>query len=333
MAELAQSTDRLVTVFGASGFLGRHVTRALAKDGWRIRAACRRPDLAFHLQPLGRVGQIAPIQANVRYPESVAAAIAGADAVVNLVGVLAPHGRQSFEAVHAFGANAIAKAAAAAGVDNLVHVSAIGADASAPAVYASSKGRGEQAMREHVPGVNILRPSVVFGPEDAFFNRFAAIARAFPVVPVVGGATKFQPVFVGDVASAVARLAGGAARGATYELGGPEVLPFRDIVQWICDETGRKRLIANLPFGAGRAMALGTEIASAVSLGLYPSWLTTTRDQVEMLRNDNVVSADAITDGRTLEGLGITPESFRAVAPNYLWRFRATGQFNQRKMA
>lgn len=326
--------DRLVTVFGGSGFVGRHVVRELANRGWRVRVACRRPDLAFFLQPLGRVGQVVAIQANVRDARSVAAAVQGADAVVNLVGVLAESGRQSFEAVHGFGAGLIGKAATEAGIRSVVHVSAIGADLESSAAYARTKARGEAAIREAAPDTIIFRPSIVFGPEDGFFNRFAAMARIMPVLPLVGADTKFQPVFVGDVATAIADALGGKAKaGATYELGGPEVATFRELVAYVCDVTGRKRLLAPLPFGAGRAMALVTEIVSKLSLGLFPAMLTTTRDQVEMLRTDNVVSEAARAEGRTLEGLGVETESFRAIAPTYLWRYRATGQYDSRKLA
>ena len=326
--------DRLVTVFGGSGFVGRHVVRELANRGWRVRVACRRPDLAFFLQPLGRVGQVVAIQANVRDARSVAAAVQGADAVVNLVGVLAESGRQSFEAVHGFGAGLIGKAATEAGIRSVVHVSAIGADLESSAAYARTKARGEAAIREAAPDTIIFRPSIVFGPEDGFFNRFAAMARIMPVLPLVGADTKFQPVFVGDVATAIADALGGKIKaGSTYELGGPEVATFRELVAYVCDVTGRKRLLAPLPFGAGRAMALVTEIVSKLSLGLFPAMLTTTRDQVEMLRTDNVVSEAARAEGRTLEGLGVETESFRAIAPTYLWRYRATGQYDSRKLA
>ena len=326
--------DRLVTVFGGSGFVGRHVVRELANRGWRVRVACRRPDLAFFLQPLGRVGQVVAIQANVRDARSVAAAVQGADAVVNLVGVLAESGRQSFEAVHGFGAGLIGKAATEAGIRSVVHVSAIGADLESSAAYARTKARGEAAIREAAPDAIIFRPSIVFGPEDGFFNRFAAMARIMPVLPLVGADTKFQPVFVGDVATAIADALGGKIKaGSTYELGGPEVATFKDLVAYVCEVAGRKRLLAPLPFGAGRAMALVTEIVSKLSLGLFPAMLTTTRDQVEMLRTDNVVSEAAKAEGRTLEGLGVETESFRAVAPTYLWRYRATGQYASRKLA
>ncbi|MDE2362088.1 MAG: complex I NDUFA9 subunit family protein [Hyphomicrobiales bacterium] len=327
-------SDRLVTVYGGSGFVGRHVVRQLANRGWRVRVACRRPDLAFFLQPLGRVGQVSAVQANLRYPESVAAALRDSDAVVNLVGVLAERGRQNFEAVHSFGAAAVARAAAAAGIANVVHVSAIGADLNSDAAYARTKAKGEAAMLASVPSAVILRPSVMFGPDDDFFNRFAAMARMLPGLPLIGADTKFQPVFVGDVSKAITTaLEGGAKPGATYELGGPEVATFRDLVAYVCAETGRKPLIASLGFGPGKAMAAVTEIASKLSLGLFPELLTTTRDQVELLRHDNVVSDAAKAEGRTLEGLGIAPESFRAIVPTYIWRYRRAGQFSDQRIA
>lgn len=334
MAELPTSDDRLVTVFGGSGFVGRHVVRALARRGWRVRVACRRPDLAFYLQPNGKVGQVMPVQANLRYPASVAAALRDADAVVNLVGVLSESGRQNFEAVHAFGAKAVAKAAAEAGVTNVVHMSAIGADSESAADYGRTKAKGEAAMRESVPSAIIMRPSVMFGADDHFFNRFAAMARMLWVLPVVGAQTKLQPTFVGDVAEAVARaLEGGAQPGATYELGGPETISMRDLFDWVVKEVDRTRLVLPLPAPFGRWMAFGTEIASKASLGLFPPMLTTTRDQVTMLEKDNVVSQTARAEGRTLEGLGISPESFRAIVPSYLWRYRRAGQFDRKPEA
>jgi NADH dehydrogenase len=329
MAEDLIKTGRIVTVFGGSGFVGRHVVRALAREGWRVRVATRRPDLAFHLQPLGKVGQVQAVQANVRAPASVAAALRGADAVVNLVGVLTESGRQRFDAVHAFGARAIARAARDAGIGALVHVSAIGADKASPSAYARSKAEGEAAVLEAMPSAVVLRPSIVFGPEDQFFNRFATIARLSPALPLFGGgATRFQPVFVGDVADAVAlALTGKATPGATYELGGPETPTFRELMQFIVDAIGRKRLLVPVPFGAARAAAFGTEIANTASLGLFPPTMLFTRDQVELLRHDNVVSDAAKAAGLTLEGLGIAPRAYEAIVPGYLSRFRATGQF------
>ena len=323
-------SGRLVTVFGGSGFIGRHVVRALARDGWRIRVACRRPDLAGHLQPLGKVGQIMPVQANVRYPDSLAMALRGADAAVNLVGILAPTGRQTFEGVQAFGAGAVARAVRDAGIDSFVHMSALGADAASPSAYGRSKADGEAQVRLACPAATILRPSIVFGPEDDFFNRFAAMARILPILPLIGADTLFQPVFVGDVADAVSKaVAGDVMPATTYELGGPDRLSFRALVQFVCKSTGRKRLLVALPFGPGRLMAQATEIVSAVSLGLFPSMLTTTRDQVEMLRADNVVSPAAEAEHRTFEGLGLQPEAFAAIVPSYLYRFRKTGQFER----
>lgn len=326
--------DDLVTVFGGSGFIGRHVVRALAARGWRIRVASRRPDLAFHLQPLGRVGQIHAVQANLRYPASVTAALRDAKAVVNLVGLLSESGRQRFDAVHAFGAKIVAREAAGLGIANFVQMSALGASDQSASAYARTKAQAEAAVREHIPGAAIIRPSVVFGPEDTFFNRFAAMSRFLPVLPLVGAETKFQPVFVGDVAEAVTRsLDGAMAPGGTYELGGPDIVTLRQIVEFVCAQTHRKPLLLPLPFPAGRLMALGTEIASTVSLGLFPPMLTTTRDQVSLLQSDNVVSPGAISDKRTLEGLGIMPESYRTVVPSYLWRYRKTGQFEGQRLA
>ncbi|MGE0196396.1 MAG: complex I NDUFA9 subunit family protein, partial [Methylocystis sp.] len=289
---------RVVTVFGGSGFVGRYVVRALARDGWRVRVACRRPDLAFYLQPLGRVGQVMAVQANVRHPESVAAALRGASAVVNLVGILAETGAQKFAAVQAGGARVIAEAAKAAGIDNVVHMSAIGADPDSRSAYGRSKAEGEAAMRGEIPSTIILRPSVIFGPEDEFFNRFAAMARYFPVVPVVGADTKFQPVYVGDVAEAVAiAIAGRAKPGAVYELGGPEVKSFAEIVDYALTVAQRERRILKLSFGAGKLMAAMTQMLTTLSLGLFPKLLRMTRDQVELLKHDTVVSDDAASEG------------------------------------
>jgi NADH dehydrogenase len=323
---------RLVTIFGGSGFIGRHVTRALARRGWRVRAAVRRPDLAFHLQPLGGVGQVTAVQANLRYPASVAAAMTGSDAVVNLAAILRPSGRQTFEAVQAFGAKAVADAAKAAGIANVVHVSAIGADAESASAYARSKAEGEAAMRAANPGAVIMRPSVVFGPEDRFFNRFAALARFLPVLPLIGADTKLQPVFVGDVAEAIARaLEGRATAGATYELGGPEAMTMRQIFDYVLEVAERKRILLPLPEGGARLIAAITEFADKISLGLMPDDLVTTRDQVTLLQQDNVVSPAAKAEGRTLEGLGIKPSLVEAIVPTYLYRYRKTGQFDRAK--
>jgi len=311
---------KLVTVFGGSGFIGRHVVRALARDGWRIRVAVRRPDLAGFLQPLGGVGQIQAVQANLRYRWSVDRAVEGASAVVNLVGLLAQSGRQSFEAVQAFGAKAVAEAARNAGVGAFVHVSAIGADPASPALYGKTKAKGEAAVREAMPAAVILRPSIVFGPEDDFFNRFAAMARIMPILPVVGPDTRFQPVFVGDVAAAAAlAVTGGTAAGGLYELGGPEVKTFRECLEIINRETGRNRPIVTIPFGLAKLQAKVMQLLPKPPL---------TVDQVLMLSRDNVVSAAAAAEGRTLEGLGIRPTSLAAILPTYLWQYRQHGQFD-----
>ncbi|HTV31853.1 MAG TPA: complex I NDUFA9 subunit family protein [Methylocella sp.] len=320
--------DRLVTVFGGSGFLGRHVVRALARRGWRIRVAVRRPDLAFHLQPLGKVGQIHAVQANLRFPDSVAHALRDADAAVNLVGILEEKGGQHFEAIHHQGAEAIAKAAKSAGLANLVHVSALGADAASPSHYAQTKAYGEAAVRQALPGAVILRPSVIFGPEDHFFNRFAAMARILPVLPLIAGETRLQPVFAGDVAEAVAlALEGRAEAGKSYELGGPEVASLRQIQEFVLKVTGRHRRFIKVSFNEARLIASLCDLLSLISLGLLPGKFGLTRDQIELLRDDNIVSPEAEAEGRTLSGLGITPEPFETFVPTYLYRYRKTGQF------
>jgi NADH dehydrogenase len=319
---MASTQDTLVTVFGGSGFVGRNVVRALAKRGYRIRVAVRRPELAGHLQPLGRVGQIHAVQANLRYPASVTAAMRDSHAAVNLVGILTESGAQRFDAVQAQGAATIAKAAAAVGA-RMVQVSAIGADANSASSYARAKAAGEQAVLEALPTATILRPSIVFGPEDQFTNRFAALAQISPFLPLIGGGlTKMQPVYVGDVATAVADAVDGKTQpGAIYELGGPEVLSFREIIEIILSITDRKRTLLSLPFGLARMQAAVLQFA--------PGPLKLTPDQVELLRSDNVVSEAAIADGLTLQGLGIAPDSLEAIAPQYLWRFRPQGQFQR----
>jgi NADH dehydrogenase len=324
---------RIVTVFGGSGFIGRYVVRALARDGWRVRVACRRPDLAFFLQPLGRPGQVVAVQANLRDPASVAAAVRGAAAVVNLVGILAETGAQRFATVQARGAATVAEAAREAGVTNFVQMSAIGADAGGRSAYARSKAEGEAAVLAAIPTAVILRPSVVFGVEDEFFNRFGAMARFFPVIPIVGAETRFQPVYVGDVAEAVATtLAGRARPGTVYELGGPEVKSFGALVDYVLKVTERDRKVLKLGFGAGKLVAGLMQFLTAVSLGLFPKLLRMTGDQVELLKHDNVVSAQAGSEGRTLAGLGIAPESIEAIAPTYLYRYRKTGQYQAQRL-
>jgi uncharacterized protein YbjT (DUF2867 family) len=311
--------ETLVTVFGGSGFLGRHVVRALAKLGYRIRVAVRRPELAGFLQPIGRVGQIHAVQANLRYPPSVEAAARDADVVVNLVGILFERGQQKFDAVQAFGAEAVARAAAAVGA-RMIHVSAIGADEHATSRYARSKAMGEKLVLAAVPSAVILRPSVVFGPEDDFFNKFAAIARFSPALPLVGGGhTLFQPVFAGDVANAVvAAIEDRAKEGQIYELGGPEVRSFKELMQFMLATIDRRRLLVPIPFALAKFQA--------AFLQLMPKPLLTT-DQVELLRSDVVVSDAAKREERTLAALGIDPVAMATVVPFYLWRFRKAGQF------
>jgi uncharacterized protein YbjT (DUF2867 family) len=313
----------LATVFGGSGFIGRYAVAAIAKQGWRARAAVRRPDLAGFLQPSGSVGQVFAVQANLRYPDSVGRAVAGAKAVINCVGVLASTGRQSFRAIHVDGARAVAKAAREEGAKQLVHISAIGADPKSRSRYARTKAAGEAAVLEEFPDAVILRPSIVFGPEDEFFNRFAAMARMSPFLPLIGGGkTRFQPVFVGDVAAAVAAcLAGAAKPGTVYELGGPEVLTFRELLDLTQEWSGRRRAYLPLPFWLAKLQAL-------LTWPLPNSLRPITYDQVRLLQHDTVVSETAKSSRRTLQGLGITaPHGVAAIVPTYLERFRPKGQF------
>jgi uncharacterized protein YbjT (DUF2867 family) len=315
------NSDMLVTIFGASGFLGRHVARALAGHGYRMRAAVRRPDLAGPLQPLGGVGQIHAVQANLRHPASVEAAVRDSAVVINLVGILFERGRQRFAAVHAGGAEVVARAAAAHGA-RLIHVSAIGADENATARYARTKGLGEKAVFAAVPEAVVFRPSIIFGPDDAFFNKFAAMARLAPVLPLVGGGrTRFQPVFGGDVGEAVAKaVANETTPGTIYELGGPEVYTFKELMQFVLATIARRRLLLPIPFWAAKLIGQ--------FLQFLPSPLLTP-DQVELLKQDNVVSESALREERTLKGLGIEPRSVEVIVPSYLWRYRKTGQFRR----
>jgi uncharacterized protein YbjT (DUF2867 family) len=321
-------SSQVVTVFGGSGFLGRYVIRALAKRNYRVRVAVRRPNLAGNVLPFGVVGQILAVQANLRFPASVEAAVQGSDAVVNLVGILQESGRQSFDAVQAEGARTVAEAAAAVGA-RMVHVSALGADPDSASSYARTKAAGEAAVREARPDAVILRPSVIFGPGDSFFNRFAGLARMMPVLPLAGADTRFQPVYAGDVSEVVGRaLDGRVAGGRTYELGGPEVRTLRELVEYVLAVTERRRLVLPLPLKAAGIQALVTETLDMLTLGLLPDAFKLTRDQVALLGRDNVVSDAAKQDGRTLEALGITPTALEAIVPSYLVRFRRTGQFD-----
>ncbi len=316
---------RLVTVFGGSGFVGRHVVRDLAMRGYRVRVAVRRPDLAGFLRPLGMVGQVQPVQANLRYPNSIAAALQGAAAAVNLVGIAAERGKQTFQAVHAEGATQIATLAAANGVERLVHMSIIGADPESPSVNARSRADGESGVRRAFADATILRASVQFGTGDAFFNRFAAIARMSPIVPLFGAQTKYQPVYVGDVATAVQRAVDGLVEGGgIYELGGPEVLTFRQCMELMLDVIGRGRLKLPVPAAVAR---LGGSV-----LQWLPRQLLT-RDQAVQLYIDNIVSPEAIAGHRTLRDIGIAPTALEAILPTYLSRFRVRGQFAERRSA
>jgi NADH dehydrogenase len=310
----------VVTVFGGSGFLGAHVVQALARRGYRIRVAVRRPNEALFTKMSGVVGQVEPVQANIRDSRSVADAVAGADAVVNLVGILSETGAQRFETVQAMGADRVARAARAAGVGIFVHMSALGADPESRSLYARTKALGEAAVRAQYPDAAIFRPSVVFGPEDRLYNRFAAMARLMPVLPLFGGgATRFQPVYVKDVAEAVAiAVETGAADGRVIELGGPEVRTLRDIFELVLAETCRKRLLVPVPFALAKM--------KAAVLQLLPNPLLTV-DQVKLLAVDNVVGEAATAEGRTLQGLGIVPTAAEAIVPAYLVRFRKRGQF------
>jgi len=307
---------KLVTVFGGSGFLGRYVVRALARAGHRIRVAVRQPHLANFLLPMGHVGQIQIVYANVADAGTVARALNGANAVINLVGVLYESGRQRFQRVHADGAESIARAARAEGAGALVHISALGADRNSDAAYARTKAEGEMRVREVFSEAAIIRPSIIFGPEDHFFNHFAALARLSPVLPLIGGGhTKFQPVYVVDVAAAILSCTDDASTaGRTYELGGPRVYTFRELMQLVLAETNRRRLLLPIPWSIA--------MVKASFLGLLPKPLLT-RDQVRLLRRDNVVSSEALG----FAAFGIEPEPVETIIPTYLWRFRREGQF------
>jgi uncharacterized protein YbjT (DUF2867 family) len=315
----------LAVVFGGSGFVGRHTVAALAKRGWRVRAAVRRPHLAGHLQPLGAAGQIYAVQANLRYPDSVARAVEDAETVVNAVGVLAPAGSQTFDAVHVKGARAVAKAAREVGAKSLVHVSALGADRRSPAHYARSKAEGEAAVLEEFPKAVILRPSIVFGPEDEFFNRFAGLTLRSPFLPLIGGGrSKFQPVYVGDLAAAILTgCEGNAKPGTVYEVGGLEVYTLRQLLDKTLEWAGRKRLYLPMPFWYAKLVA-------AFTWPLPNSLRPITVDQVRMLEADNIVSDAATRENRTLVGLGLrSPRTIGTVVPAYLERFRPHGQYSR----
>jgi uncharacterized protein YbjT (DUF2867 family) len=308
--------NEIVTVFGASGLIGRHTVQALARAGYRIRACVRYPNLAHYLPPMGTVGQIQLMKCNVLDEDAVARAVQGSSAVINLVGILYPGGGQNYEDIHVDAPQTIAKAAKATGVETLVHVTTMGIGEDSESKYARTKAEGETAVRQIFPGATLIKPSIVFGPEDNFFNKFAGLARIAPVLPLVGGGhTKFQPVFVGDVADAITKcVTDPATRGETYELGGPSVYSFKEMIQAILHATGRKNLLFPMPFWIASI--------NAVFLQFLPGKLLTP-DQVKFLKTDNVVSPGALT----LKNLDIQPESLEAILPSYLWRFRPKGQY------
>lgn len=312
--------SKLATVYGGSGFVGRYIVRRLAKAGWRVRVAVRRPNEAIFVKPYGVVGQVEPVFCNIRDDASVAAVMQGAVAVVNCVGTFDKGGKNNFEAVQHEGAKRIARIAAEHGVAKMVHISAIGADKNSETLYGTSKGLGEDGVLSHFPTALILRPSVVFGPEDDFFNRFANMTKFGPALPVIGADTKFQPVYVDDVARAAMAGIEGDATG-TYEIGGPDVNTFRELMQEMLAVIQRRRLVVNIPFFAGRIMGTSFDLLKRLSGGLIDGPVTA--DQVKSLGADNVVSPDA----KTLADLGITATSLEAVLPEYLWRFRPSGQY------
>jgi len=317
-------TKGLITVFGGSGFLGKYVIRELVKEGWRVRVPVRRPHTAQELKVIGNVGQVQLVQANLRFEKSVERAVAGSDAVINLVALLFEEGKQSFESLHVRGAENLAAAAATRGITNFVQVSAIGADIESDSDYSRTKGEGEQAVREAIPSADIMRPSIIFGAEDQFFNRFASMAQLAPALPLLGGGdTKFQPVYVGDVAQAIAKVANQGTSGKTYELGGPRTYSFKELMQFMLETIDRKRLLAPVPWAAANMMGFAGEIS-----GMAPfvkPFLT--RDQVKNLKIDNVVGDDALS----FADLGIRLETIEAIVPTYLGRYRKYGQFHEKQ--
>ncbi|MCA1774737.1 MAG: complex I NDUFA9 subunit family protein [Loktanella sp.] len=313
--------SKLVTIFGGSGFVGRYITQRLAKAGWRIRVAVRSPEEALFVRTYGVVGQVEPIFCNIRDDDSVRGATQGADAVVNCVGVLAERGKNTFDAVQAEAPGRVARIARECGVVRIVQISAIGADSDAASDYAKTKAQGEANVVEHMPQAVILRPSIVFGPEDDFFNRFAGMSRMGPVLPVVGADTLFQPVYVDDVAAAAAMAVEGKVAGGIYELGGPDVLSFRDLMGQMLRIIRRRKLVANIPFWMAWVMGAGFGVLQKVTFGIIKAPITT--DQVKNLKVDNVVADDA----QGFAAFGIEPVAMEAVLPDYLWRFRPSGQY------
>ena len=311
----------LVTIFGGSGFVGRYIARRMAKEGWRVRVACRRPNEALFVRSYGAVGQVEPVFCNIRDDASVKAALAGALAAVNCVGTFDSGGANNFDAVQSTGTARIARLAAEAGLATLVHISALSADPNAASDYSRTKGEGEAAVLAAFPSAMILRPSVIFGNEDGFVNRFAAMAKLGPILPLVGGNTRFQPVSVEDVAAAAVKGVTGEASGI-YELGGPEVDTLRGLIGQMLVVIQRRRLVINLPFWVGSTIAGLLGAGSALTLGLIRNAILTS-DQVRSLKVDSVVHSGA----KTLADLGITPTGFAAVIPEYLWPYRPSGQY------
>ena len=318
--------SQLVTIFGGSGFVGRYIARRMAKQGWRVKVAVRRPNDALFVKPYGVVGQVEPVFCNIRDDASVLSAVSGADVVVNCVGILSELGKNWFHSVQGDGAERIARLAAQEGAVRFVQISAIGADKGSDSQYSISKAQGEEGVLQHFPDAVILRPSVIFGPEDQFFNRFASMARLSPVLPLIGADSKFQPVYVDDVAQAAVRGILGQSPGGIYELGGPDVASLGDLMGQMLAVIQRRRLVLNLPFFAARLLALGFDSAQALSLGLFHNGILT-RDQVKQLATDNVVSAAA----KGFADLGIEPTPMASVLPDYLWRYRPSGQYAEIK--
>ena len=314
--------SKLVTIYGGSGFVGRYITRRMAKAGWRVRVAVRRPNEAMYVKPYGTVGQVEPVLCNIRDDASVAQVMQGADAVINCVGILACNGKNTFEAVQADGATRVARLAAEQGIAKMVHISAIGADANSESDYSQTKAQGEAGVLAHMPNAIILRPSVVFGTEDEFFNRFAGMTRMGPVLPLVGAETKFQPVHVDDVAKAAELAVTTDVAAGVYELGGPEVASLRDLMGTMLGIIRRRRLVLNMPFFAARIMALVFEMGGKLTFGIAP--VLVTGDQVKNLAIDNVVADNS----KGFADLGIEPAAMGAILPDYLWRFRPTGQYD-----
>lgn len=316
----------LVTVFGGSGFLGKHVVRALVKEGWRVRVPMRRPHTGQDLRVIGNVGQVQLVQANLRFKNSVERAVAGSDAVINLVGVLYEEGRQDFHALHTVGAATVAEAARDAGISNMVHLSSIGASPDSESEYARSKAAGEEAVREAMPGATIVRPSILFGPEDSFFNRFAALSTMAPALPLIGGGdTRLQPAYAGDVAEAIAKIVGQGSAGELYELGGPKAYSFKELMQFTLDVVDRNRMLLPLPWFVGNVLGFMGELSGW--LPFVKPFLT--RDQVASLREDNVVGEDA----KTFADLDIDLETIEAIVPAYLERYKKYGQFHEKPVS